>query len=45
MFALIWIVVWALVFDIFNDPTGWQIAGFVFIGLGGPLGKYLLRKD
>ena len=41
MFAIIWIGVWALIFQIFNDSSTAQIWGFIIIGLGGPIGKWL----
>ena len=44
MFAIIWIVSWAFVFGIFNDPSGWQIFGFIFVGLGGPIGTWISKK-
>lgn len=43
MFAIIWIVIWAFVFSIFNDPSTGEIWGFILIGLGGPIGKWLFR--
>ncbi len=45
MFAVIWIIVWALIFGIFNEPTTGQIIGFILIGLGGPLGKFIGRSN
>lgn len=41
MFAIIWIAIWALIFGIFSDPSTGQVLGFIFIGIGGPLGKWL----
>lgn len=43
MFAIFWIVVWALIFQIFNEPTTAQIWGFIIIGLGGPIGNFLIK--
>lgn len=45
MFAIIWIVVWAFIFGIFNEPSTGQIIGFIIIGLGGPLGKWLIGNS
>lgn len=44
MFAIIWIIFWGFVFDILNDPSGWQILGFILIGIGGPLGVALAKN-
>lgn len=44
MFEILWIIFWGWVFDILDGPTGWQILGFILIGIGGPLGKFLLRR-
>lgn len=41
MFAIIWILVWAFIFDIFDEPSAGQIIGFILIGIGGPVGKWL----
>ena len=43
MFAIIWIVIWALIFNIFNGPSVGQIIGFILIGLGGPIGRWLFQ--
>ena len=42
MFAIIWIAIWAFVFGIFDDPYVGQIWGFILIGIGGPVGKWLI---
>ena len=42
MFGFIWIVVWACIFGIFDNPSFGQILGFIFIGLGGPIGRWLI---
>lgn len=42
-FAILWIIFWGWVFDILSDPTGWQIFGFIFIGLGGPIGGMFVK--
>lgn len=44
MFGLIWIAIWACIFGIFNEPTSGQVIGFILIGLGGPIGKWLIRS-
>lgn len=41
MFAIIWIIVWAFIFQIFNDPKTVQIWGFIRIGIGGPVVKWV----
>lgn len=43
MFAIIWVAVWACIFGIFDDPSAGQIIGFILLGLGGPLGRWLIR--
>lgn len=43
MFGLLWIAVWAMIFGIFDDPSVGQILGFIFIGLGGPIGRWLIQ--
>ena len=43
MFAIIWIIFWGWIFDIFNDPSGAQIFWFVLIGIGGPIGAMFKR--
>lgn len=42
MFAIIWIAVWALIFQIFNEPSTTQIVLFILIGIGGPVGRWLI---
>lgn len=43
MFGLIWIVVWALIFGIFDDPSTGQVIAFILIGIGGPVGRWLTQ--
>lgn len=45
MFAIIWIIFWGWVFGILNDPTGWQIFGFIVVGIGGPVGTWISRNS
>lgn len=44
MFAIIWIIVWAFIFSIFDDPSATQIILFIIIGIGGPLGRWLYEN-
>lgn len=44
MFAIIWIIVWGAIFSIYKDPSTAQILGFIFIGLGGPIGRWLYEN-
>lgn len=43
MFAVVWIIVWALIFGIFNDPDSSDVIWFIIIGIGGPVGKWLIN--
>lgn len=43
MFPIFWIAVWALIFSIFDEPSTAQIWGFIIIGLGGPIGNWLIH--
>lgn len=43
MFAIIWIAFWALVLGMFNEPSTGQVLAFILIGIGGPIGKWLIR--
>ena len=43
MFTIIWIIVWALIFSIFNDPSGTQIFWFIIIGIVTPFIVWLKR--
>lgn len=43
MFAIIWIAIWALIFGIFDEPSTGQVIGFILIGIGGPVGRWLIQ--
>ncbi len=42
-FKIIWIVVWALIFSIFDDPSTGQIWGFIIIGILPPVIDFIRR--
>lgn len=45
MFTIIWIIVWAFIFGIFDDPSETQIFWFIIIGIATPFVVWLKRND
>ena len=44
MFTIIWIIAWALIFGIFDDPSTSQVVWFIIVGVVTPIVVWLKRQ-